>query len=216
MLLSLFLLLYSILFVLCPFILHSCSGGKGPRQCSLGGNIKDAVLSHLLLFLPVLPGVIRCGACTLKMSGSALFVLIPLTEGSQSNLCSSYHLSPHSSFFCPLSCLLSVSVSVTTTGCCYSSTCGTLQGLSGRLDVRVPVCLLLSLRLFPNSAVWRSKSPPSAFGFSVVKRKKMLPSLWCCICITAWEPDTGFAKEFAEALRVIAEDHWIKQFSHNH
>lgn len=168
MLLYLFLLLYSILFVSCPFILHSCSGGKEPRQCSLGGNVKDAVLSHLLLFLPVLPGAIRCGACTLKMSGGALFVLIPLTEGSQSNLCSSHHLSPYSSFFCPLSCLLSVSASVTTTGCCY--TCGTLHGLSECLDVRVLVCLLFSLGLLSSSAVWRSKSHPSAFGFSVVKK----------------------------------------------
>lgn len=194
MLLYLFLLLCSILFVSCPFILHSCSGGKEPRQCSLGGNIKDAVLSHLVLFLPGLPGAIRCGACTLKMSGGALFVLIPLTEGSQSNLCSSHHLFPYSSFFCPLSCLLSVSASVTTTGCCYTSTRGTLQGLSGCLDVRVLVCLLFSLGLLPSSAVWRSKSHPSAFGFSVVKRKKILLSLWCCICITSWEPDTGFAK----------------------
>lgn len=84
------------------------------------------------------------------------------------------------------------------------STCGGLDWLSEHLDVGELVCLLLSLRFLPDSAICWSKSP-SAFDFCIVKRKKMSLSLWYCTHVTDCKTDTGFAK-FAEAVRVLVKD----------
>lgn len=178
-----------------------CSEGKGLRHCSLAGEIRDVVLLHLLFFLPVLIGANTGGPYTVKMNVRSFLMLILHCEtGAKSLGPALVHstpspLIPHSPAPSHVCCLCqrgdrqARAMGVVE----LQLSQGGLDWLSEHLDVGELVCLLLSLRFLPDSAICWSKSP-SAFDFCIVKRKKMSLSLWYCTHVTDCKTDTGFAK----------------------